>query len=108
MVTFDLDDFVAWLVLHEHETVGRAGLTFCLSPLSAYLQERTGRLYRFDGTTYGLASSSVSWALPRWAYRFYCLLERQSVQVSLTGAQAFDLLASIFSNGSTGGIKPCC
>jgi hypothetical protein len=107
MVILDLDDFVTWLIFHENDAIGRAGLTFCLSPLSTYLQEKTGRLYRFDGMTYGLASSSVSWLLPLWAYRLYCLLERQSPQIILTGAQTFDLLASLFSSGSTSRVIPC-
>jgi hypothetical protein len=107
MVPLDLDDFVAWLIFHENELVGRTGLTFCLSPLSTYLQEKTGCLYCFDGVIYGLAFSSVYWQLPGWAARFCCLLERQSPQVFLTGAQAFDLLASLFSTGSTGGATPC-
>ena len=48
MVCLELDDFVEWLCLHETDRVGCAGFSFCLSPLSTYLQEKTGRLYRFD------------------------------------------------------------
>lgn len=97
MFLLDLDDFVDWLCMHELDRVGCAGFSFCMSPLSTYLLDKTGRLVSLDGITYGFASSDVSWPLPGWACRYHRLLDRFSSEWILTGGQAFDLLVSLFS-----------
>jgi hypothetical protein len=94
MLTLLLDDFVTWLCESERTVVGRAG-AWCSSPLARYLFERTGRLYCVDDSTYGLAVSDVSWALPQWARRFSALLECRSGS-EMTGSEAFDVLVSLW------------
>lgn len=94
MLLLDMLDFGAWLCEREAVIVGQAG-TWFHSPLSLYLQDRTGHLYGIDGSVYGLAAGSERcWELPCWAKRFYALLERQSTAL-LTGRDAFEVLALV-------------
>lgn len=94
MLLFDMLDFCAWLCEREGVIVGQAGTWFA-SPLSLYLQDRTGHLYGVDGSHYGLAAGlDQCWELPGWAKRFYALLERQRATL-LTGRDAFEVLALV-------------
>lgn len=51
----DLDSFCSWLCEHEHEVVGRSGMTYHC-PLALWLSERSGHTYGVDGRVYGRAS----------------------------------------------------
>ena len=67
----DLDSFCSCLCEHEHEVVGRSGMTYHC-PLALWLSERSGHTYGVDGRVYGRASCAYHcWRLlPRWAEVF--------------------------------------
>ena len=93
MGDLSVDDFCAWLALHEYDVVGRLGMCFH-SPLALWLSERLGGVVGVDGSVYGLACMPFHlWRpLPRWAVRFQLYSEKHFPHV-VSGIDAFLLLA---------------
>jgi hypothetical protein len=91
----DLDPFCAWLCEHEHEVVGRPGMTYHC-PLAQWLSERSGHTYGIDGRVYGRASCAFYYwrVLPRWAEVFVAWSEVLAFR-PVTGCEALVLLASV-------------
>lgn len=89
------EDFGAWLIVHEQESVG-CPLRWFESPLARWLSEVTGHVYGVDGALYGRACWELChWLpLPSWACVFMAWLESHSALV-ITGGQAFALLARV-------------
>jgi hypothetical protein len=94
MGDLSVDDFCAWLALHEYDVVGRLGMCFH-SPLALWLSERLGVVVGVDETVYGPACMPVyRWRpLPRWAVLFEAYATSQFTRV-VTGLEAFLLLAA--------------
>lgn len=91
----DIDRFVSWLCLREHEVVGCLG-TWYDSPLARYLSERTGHVFGVDGKRYGRPSSDYRrWLLlPQWAEAFSSLVESCPCR-PVTGYETLLLLAHV-------------
>jgi hypothetical protein len=91
----DLDPFCAWLCEHEHDVVGRPGMTHH-NPLAQWLSERSGHTYGVDGRVYGRASCAFHcWRLlPRWAEVFVAWSESVTFR-PITGSEALAILAGV-------------
>ena len=90
-----LDEFCAWLCLHEHDIVGLPS-SFYHSPLARWLSECAGYVVGVDGSWFGRAlDESQFWRLlPRWAVAFASCLECASY-LPVTGLEALEVLARV-------------
>ena len=90
-----VEDFAAWLILHEQEVVG-CPLRWFETPLARWFSEITGHVYGVDGALYGRACWEPQQWLPlsTWARVFVAWIEGHSV-LAMTGEQAFLLLARV-------------